>query len=480
MTAGWFDVDRFGLAARTAEWDWWWIIREMAQNCLDEKGVKFIHFILAHVGHGLCRLVVEDDAPNGFADLRLAYTMFAPTPKRKRPDASGVNTIGEKLVLANCKEARITTTTGSVIFNADGTRTTGRKRTASGSVFDGLVKMPKSAIPECRDFAFRLLPPRGVTITFNGEEIPYRKPKKVIKNVKLQTLFERDGELRRTQRNTNVEVYEPLNGETPTLYELGLPVQETEDRWHYLIRQRVPVSMDRNHVSPKYLRTVRVAVLNAMNKEIQKSDVSNSWVRDAASDDQVDVRVVKKIARMRFGDKALSVGPGTNDRSKDEAITRGYHLIGSREMSKDEWRQMRRAEAVQSADSKFPVRAGYGDIDWTSPEINDDHKRVAQLAEFVGRETLSLDVTVGWTRDRSDRAAATYQRSSNYILFNLARLPRRWFKKNNFKNQLKLIIHEIAHHGGWHYERGYHECLEGIGVELALIRPSAFKKWRSA
>src|SRR5439155_12367182 len=59
-----------------------------------------------------------------------------------------------------------------------------------------------------------------------------------------------------------------LPGETPTLYELGIPVVETGDRWHVSVGQEVPLTPDRTNVPPAYLRAVRVGVLNALTTRI--------------------------------------------------------------------------------------------------------------------------------------------------------------------------------------------------------------------
>jgi hypothetical protein len=60
-----------------------------------------------------------------------------------------------------------------------------------------------------------------------------------------------------------VSIYEPLPGEVSSLYEMGLPIVETGDRWHVSVCQKVPLNRDRDNVRPAYLQAVRVAVLNA-------------------------------------------------------------------------------------------------------------------------------------------------------------------------------------------------------------------------
>jgi len=54
-----------------------------------------------------------------------------------------------------------------------------------------------------------------------------------------------DGFLRRVNRETTIRVFAVLPGESATLYELGIPVVVTGDKWHYDIGQKVPLTLDR-------------------------------------------------------------------------------------------------------------------------------------------------------------------------------------------------------------------------------------------
>ena len=79
-------------------------------------------------------------------------------------------------------------------------------------------------------------------------------------------IADEEGVLRKTNRKTQVRVYEPLPGETAMLYEMGIPVVDTGDRFHIDVGQKVPLNMDRDNVTPAYLRAIRVAVLNATDR----------------------------------------------------------------------------------------------------------------------------------------------------------------------------------------------------------------------
>ena len=89
-------------------------------------------------------------------------------------------------------------------------------------------------------------------MTFNGDRLLPRKPLRTFE-ASLETLVADDqGVMRPRVRKTQVSIYEPLPGEVPSLYEMGLPVVETGDKWHVNISQKVPLNRDRDNVRPAY------------------------------------------------------------------------------------------------------------------------------------------------------------------------------------------------------------------------------------
>src|SRR6201987_1130810 len=120
MANQWFDVDRAGLGKQAEQQGKGRLVGELVQNALDEAGVTRIDVSLAPVpGRPLADLTVEDDSPEGFRDLAHAYTLFAASYKRDNPEQRGQFNLGEKMVLAVCEQASISTTKGTVVFDAD-------------------------------------------------------------------------------------------------------------------------------------------------------------------------------------------------------------------------------------------------------------------------------------------------------------------------------------------------------------------------
>ena len=68
-----------------------------------------------------------------------------------------------------------------------------------------------------------------------------------------------DGNLRPTKRKTFLDVVEVQEGETPTIYELGIPVVPHDGKYHLNVAQKVLLNKDRDNVSPSYLRLLRGA-----------------------------------------------------------------------------------------------------------------------------------------------------------------------------------------------------------------------------
>src|SRR5271156_3148253 len=144
MNKQWFDVDKAGLGKQAEQQSKGRLIGELVQNALDEAGVTQIAVTLTLVpGRPLADLTVEDDSPEGFKDLSHAYTLFAESYKRGNPEQRGQYNLGEKMVLAVCENASISTTKGTVIFSDEGRIEKPRQKRDRGSLFLGRIKMTR-------------------------------------------------------------------------------------------------------------------------------------------------------------------------------------------------------------------------------------------------------------------------------------------------------------------------------------------------
>ncbi len=170
---GWIDVDLDGLAQILARRGKQFAVYELLQNAWDERATQ-VTVALEGTASGLYSLAVEDDCPEGFRDLSDAYTMYAPSYKKNDPAKRGLFNAGEKLVLALCREAKISSTKGTVVFTAAGGRQRKPNNRARGTVFEAVVKLEPREYEEMCAAVQRVIPP--VKTLFNGKEMTPREP----------------------------------------------------------------------------------------------------------------------------------------------------------------------------------------------------------------------------------------------------------------------------------------------------------------
>lgn len=473
-TQSWFDVDRKGLAKLLKGRPKAFILYELLQNAWDANSTV--------IGVGLefknraAEIIVEDDDPEGFADLAHAYTMFAESAKKADPEKRGRFNLGEKLVLALAKEATITTTKGTVIFDENG-RHHSKKIRKVGSSVSLTVPMTKSEFEELVLAAQKVLPPKLTGINGKWLDLP-RACCQFIET--LPTIVaDEEGVLRRTARRTTVRLYEPRPGEIATLYEMGIPVVETGDRFHVDISQKVPLNTDRDNVTPEYLREVRAAVLNWAASSLTKADSTETWVKDACSSKKLTDEAIKQTFELRFGSDAVAYDPSDPEANKLSTAS-GRTVVHGGSLSAAEWENTRRAGILRPAGQVTPSPKPFHpdgeplklmlSADWT-PSM----KKVANLAFAAAVRVLGHPITVQMTNDPQWPFNATYGDAT--LIFNVGRLGYEFFK--NQQKVIDLLIHEFGHeYAKDHLSEDYYDGLTLVGsklVVLALEEPELFR-----
>jgi len=351
----WFEVSKSGLGKQAEEQGKGRLVGELVQNSLDEEGVTKIAVTLALVpGAGVADLSVEDDSAQGFRSLADAYTMFAESYKRSNPEQRGRFNIGEKFVLAVCERASIATTTGTVLFDPDqGRIEKPDEKRERGSVFQDRISMTTQEFTEVSDYLRSLLLPPGIVVTFNGERLIPRTPIQTFPASLETVVIGENGTMRPTVRKTEVGLFEVFPGEVAHIYELGLPVVETGDKWHINVGQKVPLNKDRNNVKPAYLKAVRTQVLNAVYDRLTEEDANADWVRQASSDPNCSEEAIKKVLTLRFGEKFAGFDPNDKEVGK-KWVSEGGVLVYGPMLSPQEWKNTKKAGAIQSAGKLRP------------------------------------------------------------------------------------------------------------------------------
>lgn len=478
----WFDVDREGLRRLMAGRPKSFVLFELLQNAWDEETSLVSVRLEPAEGRGLAHVVVEDDSPDGFRQLSHAYTMFAESCKKSDPEKRGRFNLGEKMVLALCETAQIQSTTGTVIFDGAGRRTM-RKRRARGTVFEATLRMTRAEYEEVCLAARRVIPPAGVRTVFNGGEIAAR-PLLHSFSASLPTLVaDGGGVLKRVVRKTEVRLYDPLaEEEGGGVFEMGLPVVPTGDRYAVSVGQKVPVNLDRDNLPPSYLRALRTLVLNATYASIGEEDATAPWVREALADPRVEDEAVRRAMRLRFGERAVIADPSDREGTK-LAMSSGYEVVSGGALAPGEWQNVKRSGALLPAGQVTPSPKPFApggkplrmldEADYT-PGV----RLFVEYAREVGCFLLGCPVEVVVAADGGWPFDGAY--GSRRLIVNAARLGMAWFDQGATVAVNDFLLHEWGHAHGQHLDKSYHEAITRFGarlVALALERPEFFRKY---
>lgn len=463
MADQWFVVDREGLRKSTMRRGVAFVAYELWQNAADEDCTR-IDISVTQPQPRQTRTVIEvvDDSPEGFRNLSHAYTLFADSYKKADAEKRGAFNLGEKLVLAMCEEASISTTKGTVKFNADGTRTTSRTQRDKGTLFRATIRMNRADYDEFWQAMFRLIPSKPTFL--NGVEIPMREVFREFETTLPTMVADEEGIMRRTSRKTKVQVYLPKQGETAMLYEMGIPVVAIDAKYHVSVNQKVPLNVERDNVPPSYLKTLYVELLNRVQDVITKEDATATWVRVAASDERCSDTAITKVLDLRFGAERVSYDP-SDIGSNREAASNNYVVVPGGSMTAGEWENARRASAISAAGSKFPTSHGtkvpdkvYERSEWT-PEM----EAYAKFVEAVSFHLVGRLVTLCFIKDTG---MVHGQFFGDKYMVNLAH-----HDVSNWQQNLELMLHELAHtvvKSNDHLCREFYDTVTTLGAKLAL------------
>jgi hypothetical protein len=478
----WFEVDKNGLAKILARRGKEFVIHELVSNAWDEAATRVDITLERLPGSRKVRLCVSDNNPPGFSDLSHAFKFFAESAKKSEATKRGRWCAGEKYALALAETAEIASTTGTVIFEAAGRRIS-RKKLLAGSSVTLVLRMTEEEREQCDHAARLLLVPEGRVTTYNGQQLAVR-PQIASCEAALPTeLADAEGMLRRSTRRTTITVHEVLPGETPMIFELGIPVCESATSWHLNIGQKVPLGQDRDNVPGSFLARVRANVLDLMHSRLDSEQANAPWVREAIHQhgNELDTQTVQAITTLRFGDKRVSYDP-SDPEANARAVAAGYNVVHGAQLSGAEWDAVKRAGAIlpagQVTPSPKPYTEGGKPLKLLAPQDwSEDMRGVAELAQRLARRVLGAEITVDVAMDAMWWPAATY--APGRLVFNAGRLGRKWFA-GPIDKVLDLVVHEFGHHyEGNHLSSRYYEALSRLGGQiaaLALQEPGVFNR----
>jgi hypothetical protein len=469
MIDNWFEVDRAGLKQLLERRGKGFAVCELVQNAWDQA-VTRVGIEIGRPRAGASRLRVTDNDPGGFRDLREAYTLFAPSnAKKANPLRRGRFNLGEKLVLAICRSAEISSTTGTLAFAGKRRRFRSSQRTAAGTVFTAEIPLTAGEYEAMIGTIRSLLPPAGIETSLNGEVIPARPLVRSVEATLPTEISDGAGNLRPTRRKTVIELFDPLPGAAAGLYEMGIPVVETGDRWHYNILQKVPMGFDRDNVTPAYLSAVRTAVFNATHDLLTTDDSTSAWAETAINSKDCAPAAARRFADLRFGEQRVSYDPSDPESNK-RAMSLGFNVIAGSMLSKAAWRNLREAAAIAPAGQVTPSPKPYHpdgeplniipEKEWTEGQ-----RKVVAYVLAVSPHLIGRVPEVLLTNDAGWPFAATYGPKLP-LVFNVPRAGI--FGNPNRSAVNRLILHELAHHySADHLSSHYYDALCRLGAALA-------------
>lgn len=462
----WFNVDKDGLAQLMERRGKSFIACELLQNAWDANDATAVDVTMVAVpGRALVDITVVDDSPGGFASLDAAFTLFGKSDKRGDATKRGRFCMGEKMVLALCEEATIRTTKGAVRFDASGRHVTRSGATACGSQVTLRLRATREDLAGMLSAVHGLIPP--IPTTVNGEPLQTRTPLRTI-DVTLPTeSADADGILRRSRRLTTVRLYQPEDGEVPKVYEMGIPVVEIPDPFHIEVCQRVPLSMERDGVTPAYLRQLRTAVLNAASDLLDAETAAQPWVAEAMAHKDAAPEAVRTAVQARFGDNVVSYDPSDRE-ANSRAAAAGYAVVHGGTFNTDQWQAIRDSSAIEPAGRVFPTHNPIFGGDKPDYVPTPQMLSFADTAQRLGYALLDTPITVRFVSAITQSFAACF--GGRVLTYNVGRIGKAHFNGPLCAEQLDLLVHELAHHyESNHLSDGYYKALSRLAGRMAML-----------
>jgi len=483
--AGKLQVDSDGFRKRVAWRGPFGALSELISNALDER-ITRCDVTFEHVSQQTYVIRVEDDSPDGFRNLEESYTLYADSYKANTPSLRGRFNVGEKVAIILCDEARIESTTGTVIFKKNDVSRSPKRRDR-GTTFEGTIRCTREQFEDACRQVKTIIPPENICLTFNGE--PLRRPMKLASvEASLPTIATNpEGELIRTVRTTTIDVYERREGEASgAVYELGIPVVDVEHPHLLDVRQKVPLSVDRNSVTPGYYRKLCGAVLDGtydkLTEEQARSKGITEGIAGATKNEAVQAVMAKLHGEQRF------VPDPTNREATGELTARGYVSVPPNAYDRETWSRIREAKAVPSGSELMPKRS-VPPIPLPEKDMNEGMKHVAALSQFICKQVLGKKLRVLFSNNRNVTCSAQCgpvhgDPTAVELVFHVPILGEEWFSVTPAicQKNLDLIFHELGHH------KGDEDCTREFADQVTFVassvsvtmltHPELFEKYR--
>ena len=325
---------------------------------------------------------------------------------------------------------------------------------------------------------FSIIPPTPTFI--NGQQVQSRKPVHTFKVMLPTEIADDAGILRSRKRETTVNLYALRDGEAPHLYEMGIPVVPIDEnlKWHVDIGQKVPLNIERDNVTPTYLKTIYTAVATEKIDDVAEEDASAPWLTIAAENEKTDKAIIKKVFEKRFGDNALIYDQGDIGSNK-EAVAAGKVVVPKGSMTPEMRKNVLKA-GVKKAGEEHSTKFCGSNLRIPEDQMTTEQKQFRQFITDVAPLVLperplkgvkfvndSISHVKGCTQWLDPKG---FEFTVNVADHNVSDWP----------DNYSLFIHELAHfyvQRNDHLFEGFWRAVDDIGGRLAavaLTRPELF------
>jgi hypothetical protein len=458
--SNWFEISNEGWRRMNAGRRLGLLLREGLQNSFDEEVTQ----VSVDVGRDV--IVIEDDAQRGFESEELVYTVFL-TGKEESPEKRGRKGRGLKELISAMDAAEVETTGRTIRFDEHG-----RSSAPNGRTRGTRVTLFRPSTPEEIDDAVRelglVIPPKPLTLRVNHRRIKSPRLYLILWDCQLETVVTRDGTERTIERSTRVELYHPRRGETPHLFELGIPIEPLNVPWHVDVQQRVPLADHREATSEAFRLHLKSLLLESLiGQWLERRELQAEWVEEVLGRGLASDRAIEQYVARVFPRGSLLGGPArVNDRARQlggnvleaNAVPRGVYAALTRVMERAEDFVLRREREF----SERPLEP--------SPE----QLRLARFVQFLGDRLLRRRLVVTFVRKdpTSDGLVedASFDAGTGTLKLNV--LGKVDFASPLAPTTLSILFHELAHHFGLEHDARFIEHLQTIAGQAAALLAS--------
>jgi len=286
-----------------------------------------------------------------------------------------------------------------------------------------------------------------------------------------------------------VSIHEVRDGEVGMIYEMGLPVVETGDKYHWNVHQKVPTNLERDNVAPSYLRTLRTLSLNRVADLLCPEDTTKAWVQEATSDDRCETDAFEKVFIQRFGEKCTAHDPSDPEANK-LAMSKGFNVLGGGTLSKGQWKHAKGLGLAKPSGQVTPSPkpfSEFGDSLKTIPseEWSDKVREFVDYAKRIGKALMERQVSVVIARDTGWEFLGACG-PDLVLTMNLSRGGNRLLDLHTEKGLQRInefLIHEFSHGTvSDHLSSEYNREQARLGAKLtglALSNPDLFPRFEN-